>query len=141
VPEPNFSKYDHIAILLQPTYSKKLKAKAVSVMTVQKWSDDALSELRDCLQTTNIDVFRVATDNSHDYTATVICYISWCTFICVPPRIYRRFPNQKPCFNQEIQAKIREWSMAFQSGNEQQYRLARYALLKSIRTAKKSRTE
>ncbi|KAK0145614.1 hypothetical protein N1851_015471 [Merluccius polli] len=31
--------------------------------------------------------------------------------------------------------------MAFQSGNEQQYRLARYALLKSIRTAKKSHTE
>ncbi|KAK0134273.1 hypothetical protein N1851_030153 [Merluccius polli] len=88
-----------------------------------------------------MDVFRVATDNIHDYTDTVSCYISWCTSICVPPRIYRRFPNQKPWFNQDIQAKIREQSMAFQSGNEQQYRLARYALLKSIRTAKKSHTE
>ena len=31
--------------------------------------------------------------------------------------------------------------MAFQSANEQQYGLARYALLKSVRAAKKSHTE
>ena len=36
VPEPNFGKSDHIAILLQPTYSKKLKAEPVTVMTLQK---------------------------------------------------------------------------------------------------------
>lgn len=102
VPEPNFGESDHIAILLQPTYSKKLKAGPVTVMKVQKWSDEALSELRDCLSTTNMDVFRVATDNIHDYTDTVSCYISWCTSICVPSRTYRRFPNQKPWFNQDI---------------------------------------
>lgn len=57
-----------------------LKAEPVSVMTVQKWSENA-SELRDFLQTTDVDVFRVATDNIHDYTETVSCYIS---YICVP---------------------------------------------------------
>ena len=44
---------------------------------------------RDCLQTTSMDEFRVATDNIHDYTDTVSCYISWCTSLCVAPRIYK----------------------------------------------------
>lgn len=41
----HFGKCYHLAILLQPTYTKRLKADPVTVRTVKMWTDNAMADL------------------------------------------------------------------------------------------------
>lgn len=141
VAKSHFRKCEHLAILLQPTYTKRLKANPVTVRTVKMWTEDALAELQGCLEATDMNIFKPATDNIYDCTDTVSSYIDWCTSVCIPTRSLRLFPNQKPWFNAEVHNKIRNQCTAFKSGNIMDKRHARYKLQKSIRAAKRTYTE
>ena len=101
------------------------------------WTDSAVAELQGCLEATDMDVFKEATDNIHDYTETVSGYIEWCTSICIPTRTTRVFPNQKPWFNADVRLKIRNRCAAFKSGDTTEYKRARYELQRSIKAAKR----
>lgn len=138
VSKPHFGKCDHLAILLQPIYIKRLKVDSDSVRTVNMWTDSALEELRGCLEATDMNIFREASDNIHEYTDTVSSYIEWCTSICIPSRTIRVLPNQKPWFNADVRIKIKNRSIAFKTGDIMEYKYARYELQKSIRAAKRA---
>jgi len=127
VSKPHFGKCDHLAIH--------------TVRTVNMWTDNALMELQGCLEATDMNIFKEATDNIHEYTDTVSSYIDWCTSICIPSRTIRVLPNQKPWFNADVRIKIRNRSTAFKSGDNMEYKQARYELQKSIRAAKRAYTQ
>ncbi|CAM4331524.1 unnamed protein product [Leuciscus chuanchicus] len=121
-----------------PTYIKRLKAQPVTTKTVNTWTDSAQASLQGCLEATDWNIFKEATDDIHEYTEAVSDYISWCTSTCAPPRTVRVFPNQKPWFNGNIKQKIRKRQEAFKSGDQSEYKKARYELQKSIRAAKRA---
>jgi hypothetical protein len=140
-PLPHFGKSDHLAIILRPACIKRLKARPVTIKTVNTWTDSAQASLQGCLEATDWNIFRDATDNIHDYTETVSDYISWCTSICAPPRSVRVFPNQKPWFNGDIKQNIRIRREAFKSGGQEEYKRARYDLERSITAAKRAHSK
>jgi len=140
-PKPHFGKSDHLAILLKPTYIKQLKANPVTVRTVKIWTDSATAKLQGCLELTDMNIFKEATSNIHDYTETVSDYISWCTSICVPSKTVRVFPNQKPWFNTDIRTKIKKRQEAFNASDSEEYKRAPYEVQRSIRAAKKAHSQ
>ncbi|XDV41036.1 hypothetical protein PO909_009977 [Leuciscus waleckii] len=136
-PEPHFGKADHLAILLKPTYIRRL-SDPVTKKVVNIWTESALMNLQGCLEATDMNVFKDASEDIHDYTETVSYYINWCTSICVPSRTVRIFPNQKRWFNGDIRLKIKQRQVAFKAGNGEEYKKARYDLRKRVKVAKKA---
>lgn len=138
-PKPHSGKSDHLAIQLKPTYTKRLKAQPATVKTVNTWTDNAQASLQGCLEATEWNIFKVATDDLHECTEAVTVYVSWCTSICASPhpRTVQVFSNQKPWFNVYIKKKIRLRQVTFKSGDQDEYMKARYELRKSIRGAKR----
>ncbi|KAK0146755.1 hypothetical protein N1851_013962 [Merluccius polli] len=104
----------------------------ITIKTVNTWT--AQVSLQGCLEATDWNIFREATDNIHDYTETVSDYISWCTSVCV-------FPNQKPWFNGDIKQNIRKRREALKSGDQGEYKTARYELERSITAAKRAHSQ
>ena len=43
-PLPHFGKSDHLAIILRPAYIKRLKARPVTIKTVNTWTDECTGE-------------------------------------------------------------------------------------------------
>lgn len=109
LPHPAFGKGDHISILLLPAYRQCLKQEKTVSKTVHKWSEDAISTLQDCFESTDWQMFQdAAGDNIQEYTDSVICYINKCTEDVVPSINVKSFPNQKPWVNGEVRAKEHE---------------------------------
>lgn len=67
-PKPHFGKSDHLAIRLKPTYIKRLKAQPVTIKTVNTWTASAQAGLQGCLEATDWNIFKEATDDIHEYT-------------------------------------------------------------------------
>ena len=110
---------------------------------VKLWTPDTESILQDCFAQTDWDVFKAAAtleDSSvsiQDYAEYVTGYISTCVDNIVPTLQVTRFPNQKPWINSQVRHMLRARSIAFKSGNETEYKAAKYALEKAIRAAKR----
>ncbi len=76
------------------------------------WTDNTLAELQGCLEATDMNMFNAATDDIHEYTNTFSSYIEWCTSVCIPYRIIRVIPIQKPWFNVDVRIKFMEYKHA-----------------------------
>lgn len=59
-------------------------------------------------------------------------------YMCTSQNCVCVFPNQKPWFNGNIKQKITKRQEAFKSGDQREYKKARYELQKSIRAAKRA---
>lgn len=53
LPRPSFGKSDHVSVLLLPSYRQKLKRDRLVTRTIQRWSDQSDSALRDCFSPTD----------------------------------------------------------------------------------------
>ncbi|XP_034446020.1 uncharacterized protein LOC117764401 isoform X1 [Hippoglossus hippoglossus] len=135
LPRPPFGKSDHVSVLLLPSYRQKLKRDRPVTRTIQRWTDQSDSALRDCFSITEWCVFQ--DDNINTYTDAVICYISKCIDDVVPRITVRSFPNQKPWINGDIHAKLKARTDAYISGDLEEYRKSRYALRSAISSAKR----
>ncbi len=71
-----------------------------------------------------MNMFNAATDGIQEYTNTFSSYIDWCTSVCIPYRIIRVIPIQKPWFNVDVRIKIRNRCTAFKSGDFMEYKHA-----------------
>ncbi|XP_076591137.1 tRNA-splicing endonuclease subunit Sen34 isoform X2 [Chaetodon auriga] len=71
---------------LIPAYRQKLKLCRPVVRTSRKWTSEAVEDLQACLDSTDWDVFRTATNSLDEYTEAVTSYISFCEDCCVPSR-------------------------------------------------------
>ncbi|KAI3372128.1 hypothetical protein L3Q82_006984 [Scortum barcoo] len=104
--------------------------------TIQQWSDQSDSALRDCFSTTEWCVFKDTDINT--YTDAVIGYIGKCIDDAVPRITVRlTLPNQKPWVNGEVHAKLKARTDAYNSGDLEEYRKSRYALGRAISSAKR----
>ena len=126
-----------------PAYRQRLKQTNLVTKQVKLWTPDTESILQDCFAQTDWDVFKAAAtleDSSvsiQDYAEYVTGYISTCVDNIVPTIQVKRFPNQKPWINSQVRHMLRARSIAFKSGNETEYKAAKYALEKAIRAAKR----
>jgi len=68
--KPHFGKSFNLAILLKPTYFRRLKDNPVTTKAVNIWTDSALMNLLGYLEATNKNIFKEATDNIPDYSET-----------------------------------------------------------------------
>ncbi|KAI3359191.1 hypothetical protein L3Q82_002720 [Scortum barcoo] len=128
-------KSDHASVLLLPSYRQKLKRDGPVTRTIQQWSDQSDSALRDCFSTTEWCVFKDTDINT--YTDVVIGYIGKCIDDVVPRITVQTFPNQKPWVNGEVRAKLKARTDAYNSGDLEEYRKSRYALRRAISSAKR----
>ncbi|XP_035288230.1 uncharacterized protein LOC118235201 isoform X2 [Anguilla anguilla] len=97
-----------IAWKTSPLLRQKLKLCKPVVRTSKKWTSEAMEDLRACLDCTDWDVFRTATNSLDEYTEAVTSYISFCEDSCVPSRTRVSYNNDKPWFT----AKLRQLMLA-----------------------------
>ncbi|MCI4377016.1 hypothetical protein PGIGA_G00198560 [Pangasianodon gigas] len=76
-----------------------------------------------------------------DYAEYVTGYISTCVDNIVPTIQVRKFPNQKPWINSQVRHMLRARSVAFATGNETEYKAAKYRLRRAITAAKRQYKE
>ena len=87
---------------LIPAYRQKLKLCKPVVRTSKKWTSEAVEDLQACLDCTDWDIFRSATNSLDEYADAVTSYISFCEDSCVPSRSKVIFNNNKPWFTAEL---------------------------------------
>ncbi|KAI4877862.1 hypothetical protein NFI96_001087 [Prochilodus magdalenae] len=139
LPRPAFGKADHTSILLLPAYKQRLKQAKPVFRSVYQWSEEAIFTLQDCFETTDWQMIRDAAGTDiNEYTDSITSYISKCTDDIVPKINVRAFPNQKLRINTEVQAKLRAWPKAYNTGDLVSYKKARYDFQRTIRLAKRN---
>ncbi|KAG7501340.1 RNA-directed DNA polymerase from transposon BS [Solea senegalensis] len=92
VPRAALGLSDHVMVHLIPAYRQKLKLCKPVVRTSKKWTSEAVEDLQACLDSTDWDVFRTATNSLDEYTEAVTSYISFCEDCCIPS-CTRVFPS------------------------------------------------
>ncbi|KAI4871365.1 hypothetical protein NFI96_001434 [Prochilodus magdalenae] len=80
---PPFGKSDHNSLLMKSTYRQLLKRVRATVRAVRVWPEGAESELQDCFQCTDWEMFKsAATTDSlvdmNEYAASVTGFIRKC---------------------------------------------------------------
>ena len=93
---------DHTMVHLIPAYRQKLKLCKPVVRTFSQWSSKAKAKLQACLDCTDWDMFRTATQSLDEYAEAVTSYISFCEDSCVPTHTRLSFNNNKPWFTPKL---------------------------------------
>ena len=81
-------------------------------------------------------MFKDSCPDLEAYTNTVTAYISWCEEICYESKLVIVYGNDKPGFTGDIKQKLAMKNSAFIRGNREEFRRAKYAVRKAIRSAK-----
>ncbi|KAK0144339.1 Serine/threonine-protein kinase SMG1 [Merluccius polli] len=82
------------------------------------WTSEAVEVLQACLDSTDWDVFRTATNSLDEYTEAVTSYISFCEEdCCVPSRTRVSYNNDKPWFTAKLRRLRLDKEEAFRSGS------------------------
>ena len=134
IPLPHLGVSDHLSLLLIPAYTPLRRRSRPTTRTVTTWPENALSELQDCLQHTDWDLFQH--QDLETYTGTVLDYIKFCMGTVSVDRNIRVFPNQKPWMTRQVRSLLKARDIAFRSGDRALYSTARADLKKGIRNAK-----
>ncbi|XP_034414888.1 uncharacterized protein LOC117748879 [Cyclopterus lumpus] len=119
----------------------KLKLCKPVVRKFKKWTSEALEDLRACLDCTDWDVFRTATNSLDEYTETVTSYISFCEDSCIPSSSRVSYNNDKPWFTAELRKLRLQKDQAFRSGNKDLYTESKYRFSKAVRDPKRLYSE
>ncbi|XP_078126065.1 uncharacterized protein LOC144530383 isoform X3 [Sander vitreus] len=137
VPRAALGLSDHVMVHLIPAYRQKLKLCKPVVRTSRKWPSEAVEHLQSCLDSTDWDVFRTATNSLDEYTEAVTSYISFCEDCCVPSCTRVSFTNDKPWFTAKLRRLRLDKADAFRSGDKDRLKEAKYKFSKA---PKKPRT-
>ncbi|KAK7898229.1 hypothetical protein WMY93_019082 [Mugilogobius chulae] len=136
VPRAALGFSDHAMIHLIPSYRQKLKLSKPAVRTSKRWTSEAVEELRTCLDTTDWDVFRAATDSLDDYTDTVTSYIQFCEDSIIPTKTRVTFNNDKPWFTPRLRQLRREKEAAYRANDREGYKGAKYQFSREVEQAR-----
>ncbi|KAG5267420.1 hypothetical protein AALO_G00221550 [Alosa alosa] len=145
-PLPHIGQSDHISILLLPRYRQRAKVTKPVLKEVRVWPEGAVSQLQDCFETTDWDIFKTAaTHNNHidieEYTDTVTSYITKCINVVTEIKHITTRANQKPWLTGDVHRLLRARDKAFKAGDVAGLRTARANLSQGIRKAKKDYTD
>ncbi|KAK3566076.1 hypothetical protein QTP86_025544 [Hemibagrus guttatus] len=114
---------------------------------IKVWTAQSEGILQDCFALTDWDVFKAAAtwENSsvslQDYAEYVTGYNSTSVDNIIHIIQVRKFPNQKPWINSQECHMLHARSFAFISGNDTEYKSAKYGLRKAITMAKRQYRE
>ncbi|KAG7494291.1 hypothetical protein JOB18_027592 [Solea senegalensis] len=125
VPRAALGLSDHIMVHLIPAYRQKLKLCKPVVRTSKKWTSEAVEDLQACLDSTDWDVFRTATNSLDEYTEAVTSYISFCEDCCVPSCTRVSYNNDKPWFSAKLRRLRLDKEEAFRSGDKDRFKEAK----------------
>ena len=137
VPRAALGLSDHVMVHLIPAYRQKLKLCKPVVRTSKQWTSEAVEDLQACLDCTDWEVFRTASNSLDEYTEAVTSYISFCEDSCVPSRTRVSYNNDKPWFTVKLKKLRLEKDEAFRSGNRDGYVESKYRFRKEVRDAKR----
>lgn len=99
---PHLCLSDHISIEMLPSYRPLIcRTQPAVVKTVQVWSEEAISQLHDCFENTDWELFAQSTD-LEEYDSSVLAYIAFCTNTVLATKTIKVFPNQKPWFDRHV---------------------------------------
>ncbi|XP_076735994.1 uncharacterized protein LOC143412342 [Maylandia zebra] len=141
VPRASLGLSDHVMIHLIPAYRQRLKLSKPVVRTKKLWSNEAVEELRTCLETTDWDTMKAASNSLDEFTDTVTSYIHFCEDSIVPSRTRVSYNNDKPWFTPKLKKLWLEKSKAFRSGDRDCYREAKYRFTKEVDIAQHQHSE
>ncbi|XP_076732560.1 uncharacterized protein LOC143413418 [Maylandia zebra] len=141
VPRASLGLSDHVMIHLIPAYRQRLKLSKPVVRTKKLWSNEAVEELRTCLETTDWDTMKAASNSLDEFTDTVTSYIHFCEDSIVPSRTRVSYNNDKPWFTPKLKKLWLEKRKAFRSGDRDCYREAKYRFTKEVDVAKHQHSE
>ncbi|KAK0149989.1 hypothetical protein N1851_009222 [Merluccius polli] len=141
VPRAALGHSDHVMVHLIPAYRQKLKLCKPVVRTLRKWTSEAVEVLQACLDSTDWDVFRTATNSLDEYTEAVTSYISFCEDCCVPSRTRVSYNNDKPWFTAKLRRLRLDKEEAFRSGDKDRFKEAKYKFSKAVKEAKRLYSE
>ncbi len=89
---PHLGLSDHISIEMIPSYRPLFCRTQPGVKTVQVWSDEAISQLQDCFENTEWELFAQSTDL--EYSSSVLAYIAFCTDTVLTTNTIMVFPKK-----------------------------------------------
>ena len=141
VPRAALGHTDHVMVHLILAYRQKLKLCKPVVRTSRKWTSEAVEVLQACLDSTDWDVFRTATNSLDEYTEAVTSYISFCEDCCVPSCTRVSYNNDKPWFTAKLRRLRMDKEEAFRSGDKDRFKEAKYKLSKAVKEAKRLYSE
>nr|XP_057925471.1 uncharacterized protein LOC131127531 isoform X2 [Doryrhamphus excisus]XP_057925472.1 uncharacterized protein LOC131127531 isoform X2 [Doryrhamphus excisus]XP_057925473.1 uncharacterized protein LOC131127531 isoform X2 [Doryrhamphus excisus] len=133
-PLPHLGQSDHLSLLLTPAYTPLRRRSRPTKKIITTLPENALSELQDCLQHTDWDLFQH--QDLETYTVTVLDYIKFCMGTVSVDKVIRIFPNQKPWMTSQVRSLPKARDSAFRSGDRALYSTARADLRRGIKTAK-----
>ena len=133
VPRAALGLSDHVMVHLIPAYRQKLKLCKPVVRTSKQWTSEAVEDLQACLDCTDWEVFRTASNSLDEYTEAVTSYISFCEDSCVPSRTRVSYNNDKPWFTVKLKKSRLEKAEAFRSGDRDRYVESKYRFRKEVR--------
>ncbi|XP_071313996.1 uncharacterized protein [Trachinotus anak] len=126
---------------LIPTYRQKLKLCKPVARTSKQWSSEAIEDLWACLDCTDWEVFRTASNSLDEFTEAVTSYISFCEDCCIPSRTRVSYNNDKPWFTAKLSQLRRQKEEAFRSGDRDRFKESKYRFSKAVRVAKRLYSE
>ncbi|XP_071954141.1 uncharacterized protein [Antedon mediterranea] len=132
---PKLGKADHNLIILQPKYRPLVRQKP-RVITVKKWTQDAIEQLKCEFETTDWSVFTENSNGSDEVTEAVSAYINFCTENLIPKRIVKIYGNRKPWINGEVKDVIKKKRQAFDRGDVNELNKIQRELKRVIRKSK-----
>ena len=86
------------------------------------WSKESIMQLQGCFESTDWSLFKESSDSLDEYMDAVTAYVNFCIDSCVPKKLIRSYPNQKPWFNKEIGLKVKPKIKAFKANDETTYK-------------------
>ena len=134
---PNLGQSDQNLVQLQPKYSPIVKRQKAQTINVQRWTDDALTQLQGALEDTDWDIFIDSAKDIDELTVCVSDYINFCSEIAAPPRQVKVYPNNKPWITAEIKQVINRNKKVFGEGNKGELKLIQKELNFVIKREKK----
>ncbi|KAI3355346.1 hypothetical protein L3Q82_017886 [Scortum barcoo] len=117
--------------------TQKLKRDGPVTRTIQQWSDQSDSALRDCFSTTEWCVFKDTDINTYTDARPLDTSENASMTSHVPRITVWTFSKQKPWVNGEVRAKLKARTDAYNSGDLEEYRKSRYALRRAISSSTK----
>lgn len=97
---------DHNAVVLLPTYVRKLKREPTVTKEVKVWSTEAVEQLKGCFECTDWKALTQDAVDVSEAAAVVADYIKFCEDLAIPKKVIKLFPNNKPWVTKRVKAKI-----------------------------------
>ena len=103
---PPIGDSDHNSIALLPKYRQKYKVIDTATRTVKVWTDEAVMDLKACLELTDWDVLNDPDLPLDRCVDTVSSYITFCTDMLIPTKEIKCYSNNKPWIKKDLKALL-----------------------------------